>query len=137
MNAWGEWLLQLTDYGDAPYQHKQGERQSYFVKTYNGNGDDRTFWGDDLQRAIKESGANREDIITISNADNEKVAISVEWRHPVNALMREGDECMVFEKDGKRVVDKKGMPMSFKSLADAAEFAQLHGSALAVVIHQA
>ncbi|MEY2333097.1 hypothetical protein [Acidithiobacillus ferrianus] len=129
--------LILTDYGHAPYQHKQGESQSYFVKTRDSADNERTTWGVNLQRAIKESGASKTDIITISNADKENVAISVKWKHPINALMREGDECMIFEKDGKRMLDKKGMPVSFKSLADAAEFAGLSGDALAVVIHQA
>ncbi|WP_459758732.1 hypothetical protein, partial [Mycobacterium riyadhense] len=47
----------LVEHGAAPYEHRQGNSQSYFVTLENDKGQKHTVWGVDLERAMKESGA--------------------------------------------------------------------------------
>ncbi|MGH8236034.1 MAG: hypothetical protein ACREXP_03305, partial [Steroidobacteraceae bacterium] len=44
----------LLDHGSAPYQHDPGKQLSYFVKLETEQGE-RTIWGVDLERALKQS----------------------------------------------------------------------------------
>jgi putative DNA primase/helicase len=44
----------LIDHGQAPYRHQRKEATSYFVKLETPRGE-RTLWGVDLERALKES----------------------------------------------------------------------------------
>ncbi|MBU2770106.1 LPD7 domain-containing protein [Acidithiobacillus caldus] len=72
-----EQRLQLLDYGHAPYQHKEGESMSYFVKTRDANGKENTTWGVDLQRAVEESGAGKGDMITLRNLGKQDVVVKI------------------------------------------------------------
>lgn len=44
----------LVDHGVAPYEHNPQSRDSYFVTLENDKGDQRTVWGVDLKRAMRE-----------------------------------------------------------------------------------
>jgi hypothetical protein len=44
----------LLEHGAAPYRHERGQPKSYFVKVETSRGE-RTVWGTDLERAVKES----------------------------------------------------------------------------------
>lgn len=46
---------QLVAHGVAPYEHKQGNRDSYFVTLENANNERSTTWGVDLGRAMAEA----------------------------------------------------------------------------------
>ena len=43
----------LVEHGAAPFEHKEGNSQSYFVTLENDKGEQRTLWGVDLERAMK------------------------------------------------------------------------------------
>ncbi|KIV63662.1 Conjugal transfer protein traA [Rhizobium sp. UR51a] len=45
----------LVDHGVAPYEHNPQSRDSYFVTLENDKGDQRTVWGVDLKRAMREA----------------------------------------------------------------------------------
>lgn len=45
----------LVEHGVAPYEHQAGNRDSYFVTLENAKGEQRTLWGVDLERAMKEA----------------------------------------------------------------------------------
>ncbi|MCQ9147714.1 Ti-type conjugative transfer relaxase TraA [Ochrobactrum sp. BTU2] len=45
----------LVEHGAAPFEHKEGNSQSYFVTLENDKGEQRTLWGVDLERAMKEA----------------------------------------------------------------------------------
>ncbi len=45
----------LVEHGVAPYEHQAGNRDSYFVTLENSKGEQRTLWGVDLERAMKEA----------------------------------------------------------------------------------
>jgi Ti-type conjugative transfer relaxase TraA len=46
----------LVEHGAAPFEHKEGNSESYFVTLENAKGEQRTIWGVDLERAMKEAG---------------------------------------------------------------------------------
>ncbi|WP_235906897.1 Ti-type conjugative transfer relaxase TraA, partial [Brucella anthropi] len=45
----------LVEHGAAPYEHQPGKSDSYFVTLENDKGEQRTLWGVDLERAMKEA----------------------------------------------------------------------------------
>jgi Ti-type conjugative transfer relaxase TraA len=45
----------LVEHGAAPFEHKDGNSQSYFVTLESAKGERRTTWGVDLERAMKEA----------------------------------------------------------------------------------
>lgn len=45
----------LVEHGVAPYEHRQGNSQSYFVTLENDRGQKHTVWGVDLERAMAEA----------------------------------------------------------------------------------
>jgi phage/plasmid primase-like uncharacterized protein len=53
----------LIQHGPAPYAFDPENQQSYFIRTINGAGEEKLYWGKDLPRAIKESGAGVGDIV--------------------------------------------------------------------------
>ncbi|NSY46124.1 Ti-type conjugative transfer relaxase TraA [Agrobacterium tumefaciens] len=45
----------LVDHGVAPYEHNPQARENYFVTLENDKGDQRTVWGVDLKRAMRDA----------------------------------------------------------------------------------
>ncbi len=70
-------IFKLLDHGNAPYQFKEGETKSYFVKTQDNAGKEHVVWGVDLQRAMEDSGATKGDLVTIKNQGKEEVVVKV------------------------------------------------------------
>lgn len=64
----------LVAHGQAPYQHKEGNSQSYFVELSNGE----TKWGVKLKDAIEESGAQIGDEVSVSKAGAKDVEVQVQ-----------------------------------------------------------
>ena len=73
----GATLFKLLDHGTAPYQFKEGETKSYFVKTQDNAGKEHVTWGVDLQRAMEDSGATKGDLVTIKNQGKEDIVVKV------------------------------------------------------------
>ncbi|CAH1647944.1 MULTISPECIES: Ti-type conjugative transfer relaxase TraA [Chelatococcus] len=65
----------LVEHGVAPYEHQQGNSQSYFVTLENDKGQRHTVWGVDLERAMKESGAEVGDKIGLEHRGSEPVRL--------------------------------------------------------------
>ncbi|QVQ38712.1 Ti-type conjugative transfer relaxase TraA (plasmid) [Pseudochrobactrum algeriensis] len=65
----------LVEHGTAPYEHQQGNSQSYFVTLQNDKGQKHTVWGVDLERAVKESGAEVGDKIGLEHHGSEPVRL--------------------------------------------------------------
>ncbi len=65
----------LLDHGNANYNFNQDEKESYYLKVTNGNGDIKTFWGVELPNAIEESGAKIGERITIKNIGSKPVTV--------------------------------------------------------------
>ena len=47
----------LVEHGRAPFEHREGEKESYYVTLENHQGERHTTWGVDLGRAMQASGA--------------------------------------------------------------------------------
>ncbi|MGL4221342.1 MAG: hypothetical protein ACRCSS_12050, partial [Shewanella sp.] len=72
---------QLLDHGTAPYEFKEENKQSYFIKIKQPNQKIRTVWGAGLSSALEKSQAQRGDDINLTRNDNpspQKPAI-VNW----------------------------------------------------------
>ena len=57
----------LVDHGAAPYEHNPQSRGSYFVTLENDKGDQRTVWGVDLRRAMREASPKIGDRISLQH----------------------------------------------------------------------
>lgn len=65
----------LVDHGEAPYEHKPENRDSYFVTLEHGDGQRRTIWGVDLARAIDEAEPKIGDRIGLEHKGAETVRL--------------------------------------------------------------
>ncbi|MBU9205465.1 hypothetical protein KTD31_29320 [Burkholderia multivorans] len=70
------WTGQLIRHGAAPYQHEAGGTRSYFVTLRDSAGMDRTVWGVDLEGAMRASGAQPGQTVTLSNPGRQPVTVS-------------------------------------------------------------
>jgi len=65
----------LLDHGAAPFQHVEDNTMSYFVVLQMPNGDARTIWGVDLERAIDEAGVRVGDEVHLDATAKEQVKV--------------------------------------------------------------
>lgn len=65
----------LVEHGVAPYEHKAGNRGSYFVTLENDRGQKHTVWGVDLERAMKEAAPEIGDRIGLEHRGSETVRL--------------------------------------------------------------
>jgi len=65
----------LTAHGEAPYEHKPGNRKSYYVTLGFADGQERTVWGVDLARAMNESKAEIGDRIGLKHLGSQRVTL--------------------------------------------------------------
>ncbi len=65
----------LVEHGVAPYEHKPGNRDSYYVTLEDSDGQQRTIWGVDLKRAIEEARPNIGDRIGLKHDGSETVTL--------------------------------------------------------------
>ncbi len=57
----------LVDHGIAPYEHNRQARENYFVTLENDKGDQRTVWGVDLKRAMRDASPKIGDRISLQH----------------------------------------------------------------------
>ncbi|MCF1485574.1 Ti-type conjugative transfer relaxase TraA [Allorhizobium ampelinum] len=65
----------LVAHGTAPFEHKVGNRNSYFVTLENAKGERSTTWGVDLERAMKEAAPEIGAMISIRHDGSEHVLL--------------------------------------------------------------
>jgi len=65
----------LISHGKAPYEHKAGNRDSYFVTLETAQGQRHTTWGVDLERAMKEARPAIGDRIGLEHGGSETVRL--------------------------------------------------------------
>lgn len=65
----------LVEHGVAPYEHRQGNSQSYFVTLENDRGQKHTVWGVDLERAMKEAAPEIGSKIGLEHRGSETVRL--------------------------------------------------------------
>ncbi|WP_409409291.1 LPD7 domain-containing protein [Acidithiobacillus ferriphilus] len=82
----------LLDHGAAPYQFKEGNTKSYYVKTQDAYGKEHVTWGVGLEKAMEDSAASKGDLIRLKHVGKELVTIPV------------------MDKDGNPVMHDNGTP---------------------------
>lgn len=65
---------QVLNFGAAPYQHNKKNQGSYFIKLETDQGE-KVIWGVDLERAVKKSGAQVGDKVTLEFERNKPVTV--------------------------------------------------------------
>lgn len=65
----------LVEHGVAPYEHKDGNRDSYFVTLENAKGEQVTTWGVDLKRAMQEAAPEQGDRIALRHEGMQPVRL--------------------------------------------------------------
>lgn len=78
---------ELLDFGRAKYEHKDDEKMSYFIKLRNEHGE-KEHWGVDFQRALKDAGVKRGDIITAAYVGNKDVEVNAPVRDENGKIVR-------------------------------------------------
>ncbi|MFJ3465752.1 LPD7 domain-containing protein [Achromobacter spanius] len=71
----------VVSHGPAPYEHKENNSPSYFVTTTDPAGNERTYWGVDLDRAMSTAGAAAGDRIKLENLGKKQVTVEVPVRN--------------------------------------------------------
>jgi hypothetical protein len=100
----------LIQHGVAPYAFDPGNQESYFVRTIDGAGAEKLYWGQDLPRALTESGARVGDAI---KARKQRVAgtrgnvweIATVGRDP-NRLIKEYDRLVTATPGGRGYLER-------------------------------
>lgn len=67
----------IVEYGEAPYEFDERNKQSFFIKLEKANGEVKNIWGADLKNALDLSGHREGDEIAISHMGTEDVKTEV------------------------------------------------------------
>ncbi|WP_118182881.1 LPD7 domain-containing protein [Paraburkholderia phosphatilytica] len=68
---------ELREHGGAPYQNNPARSESYYVVFRDAAGADRVVWGVDLERAVRESGAQPGQQVALENLGRRLVTVKV------------------------------------------------------------
>lgn len=118
----------LVAHGAAKYMHDEKNNDSYYVTTME-NGKEKTSWGVDLERAVKESGANVGDKVLIANEGQKQVTVTVPVRDDKGKII--GSEAKEVHRNAWNV--KMAETFSKESAAEAVKkHPELAGAAAAV-----
>jgi hypothetical protein len=68
---------ELREHGGAPYQNNPARSESYYVVFRDATGADHVVWGVDLERAVRESGAQPGQQVALENLGRRLVTVKV------------------------------------------------------------
>lgn len=68
---------ELREHGGAPYQNNPARSESYYVVFRDATGTDHVVWGVDLERAVRESGAQPGQQVALENLGRRLVTVKV------------------------------------------------------------
>lgn len=66
----------IIDCGSAPYKFNSGEKMSYYATIQLENGQEKMFWGKDIQRALNEAQVAVGDTVKLENVGREQVRVT-------------------------------------------------------------
>jgi hypothetical protein len=66
----------LLAHGAAPYKHDKDNADSYYVSYRESDGATKTVWGKDLERAIRDSGVEPGEALTLENLGSRPVTVN-------------------------------------------------------------
>lgn len=76
---------ELVAHGTAPYQFDKNATDSYYVTFKTVAGDERTVWGVDLERSLREARAEIGDRVRLTRGDREMVTVTDKQGHKTSA----------------------------------------------------
>ena len=121
----------LVEHGAAPFEHKEGNSQSYFVTLETDQGQRRTTWGVDLERAMQEAAPEIGDKIGLQHVGSEPVRLPDGTETHRNAWkVRDADE-LAYEQLENRL-SRSGVKET--TLDYTRDFAERRGIAEAIGI---
>lgn len=65
----------LKEHGKAPFDFKKDNKENYYVKLENGDGQEKVHWGLDLERAIDDSGVQKGDKVELARTGRKEVIV--------------------------------------------------------------
>ncbi|WP_250880503.1 LPD7 domain-containing protein [Escherichia coli] len=77
----------IVAHGRAKYEWKDDESMNYFVTLKNEHGE-KTLWGKDLERAVKDAGVDTERLVTVRNLGFVDVEVNAPVRDESNKIVR-------------------------------------------------
>lgn len=111
----------LVDHGVAPYEHNPQSRDSYFVTLENDKGDQRTVWGVDLRRAMREASPQIGDRIALQHEGATPVTLPDGTKAERNAWrVVKGDE-LAYQKLATRLSRSGAKETTLDYISDFAE----------------
>ncbi len=111
----------LVDHGVAPYEHNPQSRASYFVTLENDKGDQRTVWGVDLRRAMREASPQIGDRIALQHEGATPVTLPDGTKAERNAWrVVKGDE-LAYQKLATRLSRSDPKETTLDYISDFAE----------------
>jgi hypothetical protein len=87
----------LVAHGEAPYRHDPKNANSYYVTVRDDAGKESTRWGVDLGRAVKESGAQPGERVTLAQEGAKPVSV------PVRTADANGEVVAIDTKEAQRM----------------------------------
>lgn len=107
----------VLGFGMAPYEHKPGQKMSYFVELENADGRTRTTWGVDLERAAQEQNLNIGDAVVLQNLGRTPVEVRQDVVDKDGKVI--GDETVVSHRNAWEIeFIKRAKPMDRHSVAN-------------------
>lgn len=111
----------LVDHGVAPYEHNPQSRDSYFVTLENDKGDQRTVWGVDLKRAMRDASPEIGDRIGLQHEGATPVTLPDGTKAERNAWrVIKGDE-LAYQKLAGRLSRSGAKETTLDYISDFAE----------------
>jgi hypothetical protein len=83
---------ELREHGGAPYQHNPARGDSYYVVFRDEAGVDQVVWGVDLERAVREAGAEIGQQVTLQNLGKRLVTVRVPILNEEGTVVGEGEK---------------------------------------------
>ena len=77
----------IVAHGRAKYEWKEDESMNYFVTLKNEHGE-KTLWGKDLERAVKDAGVDTERLVTVRKLGFVDVEVNAPVRDETNKIVR-------------------------------------------------
>lgn len=111
----------LVDHGVAPYEHNPQSRDSYFVTLENDKGDQRTVWGVDLKRAMREASPKIGDRIGLQHEGATPVALPDGTKAERNAWRVVKGEELAYQKLASRLSRSGAKETTLDYISDFAE----------------
>lgn len=111
----------LVDHGVAPYEHNPQSRESYFVTLENDKGDQRTVWGVDLKRAMRDASPKIGDRIGLQHEGATPVTLPDGTKAERNAWRVVKGEELAYQKLASRLSRSGAKETTLDYISDFAE----------------